>query len=379
MHKKLFGLLVVLLPLQLGRHWWPGWSYLYGLRMDYWAPTLYLTDLLVLGLIIFSFKFVILNFKSIINFKFLIVLGLLMVGCWGAGNRAVAFLKLIKILELGFLGYYVAKNNWTKEVAARAVIIAVVYSSLIAVGQFVKQGSLGGVFWWLGERSFSVATPGIAKLEVSGQLFLRPYGTFGHPNALAGFLLVGWGLTGWWLWQRGHGLAVSYTVLTGGVIGLTFSRPVWLAGLVILMGVVIQLIKARNFLFYGGWLEWESVTRRNELNERAIQLIKEQPLFGVGLNNFLFRLPFTDFVQPVHNMYLLVASEMGSVVLIIFIVFIIKTIKRNRGDCGLWGGLGTILFTGMFDHYWLTLQQNQLLLVMVIGLCWQKDKTGAKV
>jgi hypothetical protein len=41
--------------------------------------------------------------------------------------------------------------------------------------------------------------------------------------------------------------------------------------------------------------------------------------------------------------------------------------------------LGTILFTGMFDHYWLTLQQNQLLLVMVIGLCWQKDKTGAKV
>jgi hypothetical protein len=347
--------------------------------MDYWAPTLYLTDLLVLGLIIFSFKFVILNFKSIINFKFLIVLGLLMVGCWGAGNRAVAFLKLIKILELGFLGYYVAKNNWTKEVAARAVIIAVVYSSLIAVGQFVKQGSLGGVFWWLGERSFSVATPGIAKLEVSGQLFLRPYGTFGHPNALAGFLLVGWGLTGWWLWQRGHGLAVSYTVLTGGVIGLTFSRPVWLAGLVILMGVVIQLIKARNFLFYGGWLEWESVTRRNELNERAVQLIKEQPLFGVGLNNFLFRLPFTDFVQPVHNMYLLVASEMGSVVLIIFIVFIIKTIKRNRGDWGLWGGLGTILFTGMFDHYWLTLQQNQLLLVMVIGLCWQKDKTRAKV
>jgi hypothetical protein len=34
--------------------------------------------------------------------------------------------------------------------------------------------------------------------------------------------------------------------------------------------------------------------------------------------------------------------------------------------------LSAILLTGMFDHYWLTLQQGQLLFAVILGLSWTK-------
>ena len=51
--------------------------------------------------------------------------------------------------------------------------------------EFIKQASLNGLFWWLGERTFTSSTPGIAKAVIDGRLLMRPYATFPHPNVLA--------------------------------------------------------------------------------------------------------------------------------------------------------------------------------------------------
>ena len=48
----LFFLLIVLLPVQLGRHFWPDFTHVWGLPIDYLAPTIYLTDILVIGLLL---------------------------------------------------------------------------------------------------------------------------------------------------------------------------------------------------------------------------------------------------------------------------------------------------------------------------------------
>ncbi|MFH1840912.1 MAG: hypothetical protein ABH807_02040, partial [Candidatus Shapirobacteria bacterium] len=219
----------------------------------------------------------------------LLILAFVMTSCLLAKNQAVAFLKLLKILELFFLGYYISKNNYTLKASRYALIFPVVYSSLLALGQFLKQASLGGVFWWFGERSFTAATPGIARLEFNGQLFLRPYATFSHPNSLAGFLLVGLILTLPFLWQKFRRLAISYLLLTVSAIVLTVSRPVWLAGILVLVLGAVQSIKPRNFLPSFLLLMPESLTRRSELNKIAIQLIEARPVFGVGMDNFLLR------------------------------------------------------------------------------------------
>src|SRR5687767_1088681 len=44
----LYTLLLLFLPTQLGKHFWPEYSLLSGFRVDYLSPTLYLTDMLVL-------------------------------------------------------------------------------------------------------------------------------------------------------------------------------------------------------------------------------------------------------------------------------------------------------------------------------------------
>jgi O-antigen ligase len=120
------------------------------------------------------------------------------------------------------------------------------------------------------------------------------------------------------------------------------------------------------------------------LMKASFLMIKDYPLSGVGLNNFIVYLPnywsltgFTYWLQPVHNLYLLILSETGWLGLLIWLWFLFLTAQRlflkkeNKGF--LLGALSIILLLGLFDHYWLTLQQNQLLLTILLGLSWSSQ------
>jgi len=128
-------------------------------------------------------------------------------------------------------------------------------------------------------------------------------------------------------------------------------------------------------------VEQKSLNERLVLAQNALALIKKRPLLGVGLGNFIPAqaeiLPFVrqdvNLLQPVHNIYLLIASETGLIGLLVFITLAVKMFL---------GGCNTslhhrayairpyilILFLGLFDHYWLTLPQNFLLFAVVLGL-----------
>lgn len=402
LHYFLFLLLVLFLPTQLGRHFWPEWSYLMGLKIDYFSPTLYLSDILVFLIFIFwfleSFQFSLKN----LNNKFLFLFLFLILNCFLAQNQKVAFYKLFKILEFILLGFYIIKNE--KIIISQFPVfliflsIGLVYSSLIAIFQFFHQSSLGGIFWWLGERTFNVAMPGIAKVEINNRLFLRPYGTFSHPNALGGFLLVGLMLTFPFLFKKQKLLAFNYLFLIGGAIFLTFSRTIWLIGLGVAgywsfkyfkanwlrnwsIGIFLLagFLIARLSIFPSELFSSESFWQRWELVRISFYLFKKFPFLGVGLNNFIVWLPHfwkkpILWFQPVHNIYLLVLVETGLVGLGIFLFFLARTYQnllKIRNQKLMFAFL-IILLTGMSDHYWFTLQQNQLLLTIIFGLIWSK-------
>ena len=96
----------------------------------------------------------------------------------------------------------------------------------------------------------------------------------------------------------------------------------------------------------------------------------QSPFLGTGLGNYLivqeqFPQLFADFLnQPVHNIFLLFLSETGAItILLLFFLFFKKLISAVKKYPYI---LIIILITGLFDHYWLTLQQN-FLLMGVIG------------
>ena len=193
LHSVFWYLLLLLMPVQLGKHFWPAFSFVQGLRIDYLSPTVYLTDLIIIGILINwlvekvksqKSKVKITSKNSKVLILFLCLLVFLLINCLFAQNQGAAFYLLIKIIEFVFLGIYIIQNHYQASRFSLPVSISVIYSSLFAVIQFLKQKSLGGIMYWLGERTFDAGTPGIAKAIINGQLVLRPYATFPHPNAL---------------------------------------------------------------------------------------------------------------------------------------------------------------------------------------------------
>jgi O-antigen ligase len=79
--------------------------------------------------------------------------------------------------------------------------------------------------------------------------------------------------------------------------------------------------------------------------------------------------------QPAHNIYLLIAAELGWPALLAFLVFLFSTIKTS------WSGLkndalksywlfviGYLLIIGLFDHFLWDLQQGQILFWLTLGI-----------
>jgi len=189
-----------------------------------------------------------------------------------------------------------------------------------------------------------------------------------------------------------------YLALILGVIVLilSFSRVVWLVGLLVALWFMTYSIRKKgkekllitfSILFFCFLFFWffgfrsfadESVSQRLQLIKVAILMIKDNPVSGVGLNNFVVRLPEywqsgqTRLLQPVHNIYLLILTETGLVGFLIFFWFLVLTFKRllHCYNVALLIALSAILVLGLFDHYWFTLQQNQLLATTVFGLAW---------
>jgi len=397
LHQKLFLFLVLLLPFQLGRHFWPNFSFVMGLRVDYLSPTIYLTDILVFLILgiwgLEKSKIQIKNLKFLFFFTSIFIF--LLANCFFAKNQGAAIYKLVKIIEFSLLGLYIAKNHYSLSTIHYPLTFAVIYSSLIAIAQFFKQTSLNGVFYWLGERTFNLATPGIAKGSFFGYLLLRPYATFSHPNVLAGFVLVAFILSAPFVYQKNKLLFTFYFLLFTFTIFISFSQAVWLVGLTLSLWRLrdLKINKWLKGAVYGGTIfllifylikvpifNEESFSQRLELSKIAFQLIKQNPFIGVGLNNFIVNLPKfqqgqTLWLQPVHNIYLLIVSETGIVGLLIFLWFLFLTFCRPLTHrLSLFASLTAILLLGLFDHYWFTLQQTQLLLVIILGLIWGEKK-----
>jgi O-antigen ligase len=252
---------------------------------------------------------------------------------------------------------------------------------------------------------------------------IRPAGTFPHANIFGGFLMVAI-FAAYVLWSRGIKkilprvlLAASFPIFLAALL-VTFSRTSW-AGFI--LGAIFCL-----FLFIYIWRKDKNVSGIKRMLDRqkkiaawiflwlitlvifffplfrirfgipdvsepsyssrilfadiAVEMIKKYPLVGIGLNNFVLRMDefaprdlFGYEHQPVHNIYLLIASESGIIALVAFAVILIAVLfNALRRQTFLYFMfaimLSAILFINLFDHYWWTYPPAAYLFWILLGI-----------
>jgi len=386
-NKVLFFLFLFLLPTQLGKHFFLSFSYLSGIRVDYLAPTVYLTDIIVFFLAIINFKIV---FKFFKNKNILFGLFLLLINVLFSRLPAISFYWLIKVIE--FLAVISLSKKMLKTLKEKSILTAFlllgIFELFLATIQFINKHSVQGIFYYFGERLISLSTPGVAKASLQGIEFLRPYGTFSHPNSLAGlFLILYFFVLTNKKFNRYLVLKYLFLLVSSFLIFLSFSKIAILTYLFlsIIYHLTSNKLKCRpcvlvrlfiiivvSFIFLQATTDPLTIGKRIELMKNSMIIILRYPIQGVGLGSYLIEQAkfsskyYLFFNQPVHNIFLLYFSELGLMIgaLIIFLslVKINRLIKINPYV------FFAIILTGLFDHYWLTLQQNFLLMGLIMGV-----------
>lgn len=413
----LFFVLIILIPVQLGKHFWPEFSSVLGIRIDFLAPTIYFTDILIFLFVLTS---VLGGFykrspsKKLILASFIFLFSQVL-SVLTSANKLLSLWFLLKIFEFVSLTIAVSLLDFKKNYSKIGLLFTTgaVFSVVLATFQFATQESAG--LWILGERSFNILTPGIARLEFGGELFLRPYATFPHPNVLAGYLAIALIL---FLFTQGQFFEkktafVNFlkipilAILVAGVI-LTFSRSAWVSLVIAgfftvfaqlknvkffkIVTATILLVLALIFIFPQNLVSerfWQitttdkhSLVLRTKLANAAFKMFTENPTTGVGLGNFLPSLPRfwkyeedIRFLQPVHNIFLLILAESGILGILAFGFLLLTTflqlLKSDKIKANLLLPVWlVILIILVFDHYFWTLQQGQILFFLMLGLSW---------
>jgi hypothetical protein len=370
----LFSFIVLFFPNNLAKHFVLPQSYVLGLLVDYLSPAVYLTEILVALLLLLSIPHFLHRKISPAPKKLLIFLGLFLIALlpsvWQGSLDLIGIWRWLELALWAGFSFWVATfiSAKGKKILFLLLGAAVVWVSLLALGQFLAQHSIFG-YWFLGEPDLNPSQGGVALGPWGGAEVMRAYGTFPHPNVFGGILsvILAWLLAARFWIPLGLGL---------GAVVISLSRTAWisLAG-----GLLAGAAGFRSLLLWGDF----SVSRRIELLESAWEIIKSAPLWGIGLGQFTRALPdfglpsgLSLFIQPVHNIFALIAAESGILALLAFLTLLFFAFRQTIRGRRWWltVSLAQLIFLGMFDHYLYTLPQGLFLFSLVIGLSFSDSE-----
>lgn len=412
--KIFFYLFFAFLPFQISALLLVSDVYYSGFFNPYSSHFIYLTDIfLLVSLVLLSLSFAFRE-KGTEKIRFFNNRRLLMfIGVYIALNAVSiifsvdyvnATFSVLRVVEFGLV-YLLITSGFVGVKKLMYVFIGVVsFVSFIGIFQYMFQESLGLRF--LGEPLISSEKLGVAKVGLKEGNFLRVYGTFPHPNIFAGYLSFAIFFI-IYCFKEAKVLFTTLLIVCLIALVLTFSRSAILAlfmGLFLYYAVSNVKITFKNaslfvvlFLFFIVTFDLYSVLvdrivvgDQGSLAERSLQYSASKHMFfdnvfGVGLGNFTLVMqnyltvklqPW--LIQPVHNLLLLSFNEIGllggSAFVALFAYVFYKLLKiKTRLSYILMSIWVFVLVVGLFDHYFLTLYQGNVLLWMFLGLVGRTD------
>lgn len=336
------------------------------------------------------------------------------------------------VITVGLVSGYWANDRdislyyWLHLVAAISVAWMMAMSRISHVPLFWALLATGWVqtillFWqwcqqrvtastWLGMAEQLPANAGVPVVLTTAGRWLRPFGSFPHPNITAGWLVVCL-LAGTclWLsvykhWQR-RVLLISNSVLTLGLL-LTFSRSavivllscslvllLWQRRLLwpiitpLLLTLVVVIILFHSFWFSRvtatDYVERTSITTRvTELNQ-SWSVIQTYWPRGIGIGNYPSwqSQVVGEPVEPVHVVLLLLTAELGVLGTVVWLIWLVSAylpaihqarrhiVSHLSPEIAVLTLLSLSMFLlGFFDHYTWTMPSLLFVWMLLLGM-----------
>ena len=354
-------------------------AYKTGAYSDFTSFSLYLCDILAIGLFLLIYKD--LKIKKSLKYGLGVLLVWLVVAMTFTSHASLSLniYFLGRFIEL-FLVLAVFSTIFTylkPKTLIKLFLGLASFQAILAISQFLSQKSVG--LYLLGESHIGPSIYGVAKIVSYGTKYIRAYGTFPHPNILSAFLVVALFLILFELLrlrairpagsaepenrQKSQAVTVTYYILLAlNLFGLflTFSRAALLTfglGLIILAGAyiwrkigpirslilpyaaiilfsLISIVILKNFLITRATFTDEATKERVFYDQVGLKIIQDHPLVGVGEGTSVLHMKQYSPVelqpweiQPIHNYYLLTAAEIGIVGLIILLILFALPVK----------------------------------------------------
>lgn len=351
-------------------------AFVQGLLVDYLIPKFYLAEIFLIPLVAISLGSL---KKTKLNTGFCFLLLLLLLRQLSSNGALASFTHLIHLLEI-FLFFSVLKHDplfQTKKAEkfiGSGLLAVITFQSLLAIYQFISQKSLLA-YQFFGETNLQDLA-NISRAQFFFGERLLPYGTLAHPNILAGVVVI----LSILIFNKSNNAGWLKILLTTNallIIFLTQSLSALLTLGLFFSYLLIDKFKNKKlviFLIYYFFLLFlpyllsknfateldnNSIKRRVVLNQASLEMFQDNPIFGVGINNFTLNIEkylpsaksgeIVRFVQPAHHLLFLILAEGG--LLLLLILFLL--IRQSQID-KFYQKTMILLAIASLDHYLLT-------------------------
>ncbi len=403
------AIFIFLLPFNLVFHFDSSNAYISGRFVNYLDVVLHIVDLVVVvglvGIFIFNnlwrnLKFLITSFAVVLLFTIHYLFFKNNLVLYSSVRTALYVLTGLAILIGG-----IKLEDKHRKVFINFAIVAGVIQTIMGSLQFFRGQSSG--FYLLGESTVATLLGTSSTVFLGTGTYLRGYGTFPHPNVLGGFfvliliLVLGnykllnkkerfWVILGLiWIYA---GLLLTWSrvaILLGMLIPVIFLLfKNWKAGIGIgvfggiLVSLLVSFPQIRERFINQSSFGDVSITQRIELLKSGWEVFKRHPFVGVGLGRSIiatseypvYSISGIKILQPVHNIYPVVAVETGILGLILFLgylVFLVYSVKNWPVRLSF---IAILLAIGLTDHYLVTLPQGMGMLFILMPLIVKSQK-----
>lgn len=271
---------------------------------------------------------------------------------------ATSAISLFGMVALCALVSNISRDRSRSVALARLLIYQALIFSVFGAIQFVTKKTIANIGYYPDANYF-----------ITYRSLVRASSVFLHPNDFSSYLLVTTPLAFvWGVEKKGYESLIGFLTAVAGLFALvlTFTRSAWIALLVavlltlarrywrIFLGLTLVIMLAFGIIFVKYQKGAESLLLRLEASpdrsvsdrtwayEAGLEMVKSNPLFGVGIGQYVVRYP--DFKpyeaswtakgervpMTAHNLVLEITSELGILGLTLFFIFLYLFSKRIK-------------------------------------------------